>query len=81
METLQRSLVKTIVWRIIATAITFMTVFAFTGALNKSTTITLTAAALLAVGYYLNERIWDKIRWGRHRPAAAIQNVSFHSDE
>ncbi|TSC68566.1 MAG: hypothetical protein G01um101456_591 [Parcubacteria group bacterium Gr01-1014_56] len=81
METLQRSLVKTIVWRIVATLITFMTVFAFTGALNKSTVITITAAAFLAVGYYFNERIWDKIHWGRRKPAAITQNESFESDE
>jgi uncharacterized membrane protein len=79
METLQRSLVKTIVWRIVATIITFMTVFAFTGAFNKSTTITLVAAALLAVGYYFNERIWDKIEWGRRHPLAVTQNESFES--
>ncbi len=67
MDTLQRSLAKTIIWRIVATIITFVTVYAFTGTLNKSTTITLTVAALLAAGYYFNERIWDKINWGRRR--------------
>lgn len=77
MESLQRSLLKTIVWRIVATLITFIVVYGFTGAINKSTTITLSVAALLAVGYYINERIWDKIQWGRHRHAtAAIQDQS-----
>ena len=80
MESLQRSLIKTIVWRVVATLITFVTVYAFTGAINKSTTITLTVAAFLAVGYYLNERIWDKISWGRRIPAtelSVIQSETF----
>ncbi len=71
MDTLQRSLVKTITWRIAATLITFATVYTFTGQLNKSTGITLVAAALLAVGYYFNERIWDNIEWGRRTHAVA----------
>ena len=77
MESLQRSLLKTIIWRVVATIITFITVYAFTGALNKSTTITLTVAALLAVGYYINERMWDKVVCGRRQPAVATQNESF----
>ena len=84
MESLQRSLAKTIIWRVVATLITLATVYAFTGALGKSTTITLTVAAFLAVGYYFNERIWDKIQWGRRTPAAetiAIQSESFERAE
>ncbi len=82
METLQRSFAKTIIWRIVATIITFITVYGFTGTLNKSTSITLSVAALLAVGYYFNERIWDKIQWGRrHTAPAVIQSESFEPAE
>ncbi len=77
MESLQRSIVKTVVWRVLATLITFITVYTFTGEIGPATTITLTAAALLAVGYYLHERFWDKVEWGRRYTAtAAIQNES-----
>ena len=65
MESLQRTLVKTLVWRVSATLITFITVYVFTGELSRATNITLAAAALLAVGYYFHERLWDKIDWGR----------------
>jgi len=69
MDSFNRSLVKTITWRVIATAITLVTVYAFTGELREATTITLTAAALLAVGYYFHERFWNRTEWGRHAPA------------
>ena len=68
-ETFSRSLLKTIVWRILATMITFVVVYTFTGSLGDASTITLTAAALLAVGYYFHERVWDKVKWGRRNKA------------
>ena len=68
-ETFTRTLLKTILWRVAGTLITLVTVYAFTGSAGKSTTITLTAAAFLAVGYYFHERLWDKIEWGRHERA------------
>ena len=68
-ETLMRSLLKTALWRGIATLITLAVVYSFTGSFGKSTTITLTAAAFLAAGYYLHERLWDRIEWGHREPA------------
>jgi uncharacterized membrane protein len=76
METLQRSLLKTILWRVVGTLITLVTVFMFTGEIRQATDITLVVAAFLAVGYYFNERIWDKIQWGRRIPFV-IQSESF----
>lgn len=67
MDSLHRSLLKTVVWRISATFITFITVYAFTGELSRATNITLAAATLLAVGYYFHERFWDRVEWGRSR--------------
>jgi uncharacterized membrane protein len=69
MDSFQRTLLKTIIWRVIATLITFATVFLFTGEVREATTITLTCAALLAVGYFFHERLWEKIKWGRHKHA------------
>jgi uncharacterized membrane protein len=64
-ETLKRSLAKTIIWRIIGTLITWAVVYAYTGELSSSTNISLIVAAFLAIGYYVNERVWDKVKWGR----------------
>jgi uncharacterized membrane protein len=75
MDTFQRSLTKTVVWRIIATLVTLVVTYLFTGELTQATTITLVIACLLMVGYYLNERVWDKIEWGRKQHALATENA------
>lgn len=59
-----RSLAKTVCWRIIATIITWLVVFLFTGEIQESTTITLTSATVLMIVYYFHERIWNRIRVG-----------------
>lgn len=64
-ETRARSLVKTVIWRVIATLITWITIFAYTGEFGESTKITLVAAAIAIIAYYLYERLWNLIRWGR----------------
>jgi len=53
-----RSATKTIVWRVLATVITGVVVYLYTGQLGESTKITLTAAVILTVAYYLHERFW-----------------------
>lgn len=73
MDTLHRSLLKTVIWRVIATLITLVVVFLFTGEIHQATNITLVVASLLAVGYYVNERVWEKVEWGRHH-TLPIQN-------
>lgn len=65
METGTRSLVKTIVWRVIATLTTWAVVYMFTGTIAGSLKITLVAAALSMLAYYIHERIWNAVKWGR----------------
>ena len=74
-DTLARSIVKTVVWRVIATAITMVVVYLFTGSINQASTITVTVAAILAGGYYLHERVWEKVEWGR-RGMAYVKHYS-----
>lgn len=64
-ETAVRSLVKSIVWRILATFGTWLMVFLFTGDPLGSLGGTLAAAALGTLGYYVNERVWNRIHWGK----------------
>ncbi len=75
MDTLHRSIVKTVVWRIIATAITFVVTLLFTGEIRQATNVTLVVAVLLMIGYYINERVWDRIEWGRRSHAVATQSA------
>ena len=64
-ETKTRSVTKTIIWRIIATLITWGTVYYYTGHLNESIKITATAALIGMAAYYVYERVWNKIMWGK----------------
>lgn len=64
-ETKTRTLTKTVIWRIIATLITWGTVYFYTGKLAESVEITIAAALLGMTAYYIYERVWNKIKWGK----------------
>ena len=64
-ETKTRSAVKTVLWRVIATLITWGTLYYFTGQLFESSKITIVAAIIGMAVYYLYERAWNNIDWGR----------------
>lgn len=62
-ESKKRSLTKTITWRIAATLITWAVAYYYTGSIGGSLKLTLVAAAISMAGYYVHERIWNKIDW------------------
>ena len=64
-ETKQRSVVKTITWKIVATSITLFTVYGFTGTFSSSVRITIVAAIIGMICFYIHERIWNVIHWGK----------------
>lgn len=64
-ESHYRSLIKTISWRILATLTTMSIVFAFTGKVGLSLGVGLVEVALKMCFYYLHERLWGKIPWGK----------------
>jgi uncharacterized membrane protein len=64
-ETKTRSVIKSILWRVIATLLTWAVAYYFTGTISGSLKITLTAAAISMIAYYFHERIWDRIDWGK----------------
>ena len=61
-----RSIVKSIAWRIIATLTTWAVAYYFIGTISGSLEITLWAAGLSMVLYYIHERVWNKINWGKN---------------
>lgn len=56
---MKRRLMKTLVWRVVAVAITYMVAFVVTGEYVGSLEITMGANATKMVGYYLHEWLWD----------------------
>lgn len=64
METKQRSLVKTITWRIIALLCTSTIVYIAVGSLSIAAEIGFIDLAIKSVAYFYHERAWIKVKWG-----------------
>ena len=64
-ETTARSLVKTVSWRITGSGATFAISYAITGNLTMSGTIAVIQLTVNTILYFVHERVWNKIKWGR----------------
>lgn len=60
-----RSLIKTVSWRIMATFTTMLIVFCFTRKVVLSIGVGVVEVVTKMVLYYLHERLWSGISWGR----------------
>ena len=65
MDSIIRSLVKTISWRLTGTFCTFLISFIILGDITTSSTIALIQLILNTIMFYIHERIWNIIKWGR----------------
>ena len=65
MDTTLRTLVKAILWQLLGFAVMALTAWIFTGSMAEGGAIALTAAVLGFVSYFLYERLWSRVRWGR----------------
>jgi adenylylsulfate kinase len=65
METVRRSIVKTISYRLVILILDFITIYLFTGKIKMALGFTIVSNIYTTVGYFLHERIWDKIKWGK----------------
>jgi uncharacterized membrane protein len=64
-ETHIRSVLKTVSWRVVGTLDTFAISWFFTGRLEIAGSIAGLEIATKVIWYYLHERIWAAVRWGR----------------
>ena len=64
-ETLKRTLVKTISYRVIILILDFTSIYIFTGKLNIALGFTIVSNVYTTLGYFFHERIWDKVKWGK----------------
>jgi len=64
-ESHARSIIKAMSWRIVATLTTVFLVFVFTGSLVISFGVGLLESLLKILVYYLHERVWNMIQYGR----------------
>jgi adenylylsulfate kinase len=64
-ETKIRSVIKAFSWRFLATLTTFTLVWVFTGKIDTALAVGGLEVILKMLIYFLHERGWDKIRWGK----------------
>lgn len=62
----RRSLAKTLTYRIVIVLMIYIVTSLVTGNTKQALEITGWNTVLATVIYYLHERIWSKINWGRH---------------
>lgn len=60
-----RSIFKAITWRVVATLTTTILVFIFTDNFTIAIGVGFFDAVTKLIFYYLHERAWDKVEWGR----------------
>lgn len=65
-ESHARSVTKTVTWRITGSGSTFLISFLITGSIAVAGTILGIHFFANTLLYYFHERIWNKIRWGKH---------------
>lgn len=64
-ESNARSIVKTITWRLTGSSATFLVSYIMTGNFSLSGTIAIFQMTSNTILYYLHERIWNALKWGR----------------
>lgn len=60
-----RSLIKSLIYRALAIIGTSILSWIITRDIKETISITIAVQAFLIILYYLNERLWNKIYWGR----------------
>jgi adenylylsulfate kinase len=75
-EDKSRTLFKTITWRVTATVTTISLVFIFTGRIDIALEIGFIEVLAKMLFYYLHERGWGKIRWGKREIPSFVVWIS-----
>ena len=61
----RRSLLKSITWRVVAVLVTFLVGAIMTGNIEFALSLSLVSNLVNFILYYLHERVWLRIKWGR----------------
>jgi uncharacterized membrane protein len=64
-DTAQRSLVKTISWRLTGSGATFLISYLIASDFTIAGTIAVVQLISNTILYFGHERVWNKIRWGQ----------------
>jgi adenylylsulfate kinase len=64
-STPQRSFLKGMIWEIISFIIATLAIYLFYGDLGQSLRFSLALTAIKVPLFFIHERIWKKIKWGK----------------
>jgi uncharacterized membrane protein len=64
-ETLRRSIVKTVSYRILILILDFTSIYLFTGQVKVAVGFMVVSNVYTTLSYFFHERIWDRVRWGK----------------
>ena len=65
MSTPKRSIAKTASWRILAIIIMFVLAVLILDDVKTAIIFTTVVQTVKTVLYYIHERVWDKVKWGK----------------
>lgn len=71
MDSHVRSIVKGVSWRLVGTLDTMVLTYLFSGSLRIATLVGSTEAVTKVFLYWMHERAWHRIRWGRVIPSVS----------
>ena len=71
-ESKVRSIIKAFIWRFLATLTTMVLVYIFIGDVSIALEVGGLEAFLKILIYFIHERIWDKIKWGKKEIKPAV---------
>lgn len=64
-ETWQRSLVKTLTYRVLILILDFTVIYFLTGKFEIALGFMVVSNIYTSLGYYFHERVWNGIKWGK----------------
>lgn len=65
METRKRTIARMVSYRITAWSFTIFYTWLFTGSIGQATGFATLLHILLSIDYYIHERVWLNIKWGK----------------
>ncbi len=65
-ESISRSALKAISWRLVGTLDTILIAYLITGTISQALSIGFIEWGTKIVLYFFHERLWNKLRWGKN---------------
>ncbi|HTE48422.1 MAG TPA: DUF2061 domain-containing protein [Candidatus Paceibacterota bacterium] len=65
-ESLRRSIVKTITYRVVILILDFSVIYIFTRRIEVAVGFMILSNVYTTLAYFFHERIWDKIKWEKN---------------